>query len=163
MAGLGRASLSLALLVAVWQTASAMLGSRLLPGIDGVALALWREATEGDLYLHLGATLARVAAAFAIAMLVGSAIGIAMGRSATAASLFGPWIALLLNLPALVVIVLAYVWFGLFEAAAIGAVAINKVPNAAVMMREGARSIDEACLEVARVYRLSRWETLRHF
>lgn len=163
MTGPARTLLSVALMAALWQAASAALGTRLLPGIDDVGRALWREAASGDLYLHLGATLARVAASFAIAMLVGSAAGIAMGRSAAAASLLGPWIALLLNLPALVVIVLAYVWFGLSEAAAIGAVAVNKIPNAAVMMREGARSIDEASLEVARVYRVSRWETLRHF
>lgn len=159
----GRALLSTALLAVLWQAGSAALGARLLPGIDEVALALWREAADGDLFLHLGATLARVGASFAIAMLVGSAIGIAMGRSAVAADFFGPWITFLLNLPALVVIVLAYVWFGLSEAAAIGAVAVNKIPNTAVMMREGARSIDEGVLEVARVYRVSRAETLRHF
>ena len=49
---------------------------------------------------------------------------------------------LLLNIPALVVIVLAYVWLGLTELAAIGAVAVNKIPNVIVTMREGAKALD---------------------
>jgi len=36
-----------------------------------------------------------------------------------------PWLVVLLNLPALVIIVLAYVWAGLTETAAIAAVALN--------------------------------------
>ncbi len=51
---------------------------------------------------------------------------------------------MLLNLPALVLIVLIYVWFGLNEIAAIAAVALNKkLPNTVVTMcvRVPARSI----------------------
>ena len=59
-----------------------------------------------------------------------------------------------LNLPALVII-LAYVWFGLNEAAAIGAVALNKIPNVVVTVREGARALDPGLDEMARAYRLS--------
>ncbi len=49
---------------------------------------------------------------------------------------------MLLNLPALVIIVLAYIWVGLTEAAAIGAVALNKLPITTATIREGARALD---------------------
>ena len=75
-------------------------------------------------------------------MSIGSALGYAMGRRRSLDRLFDPWLVMLLNLPALVVIVLAYLWAGLTEAAAIGAVALNKLPNAIVVMREGARALD---------------------
>ena len=52
-----------------------------------------------------------------------------------------PWVIAMLNLPALVIIVLAYIWGGLTETAAISAVALNKLPNATVTMREGARAL----------------------
>ena len=39
-------------------------------------------------------------------------------------------------------IVLAYIWAGLTEAAAIAAIAINKLPTAVVTLREGARALD---------------------
>jgi len=68
----------------------------------------------------------------------------------------------LLNLPALVIIVLAYVWVGLTETAAIVAVALNKLPIATVTVREGARALDHTLTEMAGVFRMSRWSQLRH-
>ena len=76
-------------------------------------------------------------------MFIGSAIGVALGRYPTADRFFDAWLIFFLNLPALVIIVLCYIWFGLTEVAAITAVAINKIPNVAVTMREGARSLSK--------------------
>ena len=73
-----------------------------------------------------------------------------MGRSRLADRLGDPWLLVLLNLPALVVIVLAYIWAGLTETAAIAAVAVNKLPNAIVTVREGARALDPTLDEMAR-------------
>ena len=72
------------------------------------------------------------------------------------------WIMLLLKLPALVAIVLAYIWFGLTEAAAIGAVTLNKLPLVVVTLREGARALDPDYADVARVFRIGAWRRLRH-
>jgi NitT/TauT family transport system permease protein len=153
---------SVALFVAVWQVAAGAIGSRLFPSAGAVFAALVRECVDGPLLFHLSVTLARVAAAFVIAMAIGSAIGIVMGRSRTIDVLFDSWLVLLLNLPALVIIVLAYVWFGLTEAAAIGAVALNKIPAVAVTLREGARALDHRYAEMADSFRVGRWRTLRH-
>lgn len=106
-------------------------------------------------------TLARVVVAFVLAMAIGTAIGIVMGRSQTTNALFDPLLVLLLNLPALVTIILMYVWFGLVEVAAVMAVVINKVPNVAVTVREGARSLDYRLEEMATVYEFTRWQRLR--
>src|SRR5262249_16315585 len=67
-------------------------GARLLPDPQAVALAIVDEARSGMLAFNLGATLARVAAAFIIAMALGSAIGLIMGRSRTADRLGDPWL-----------------------------------------------------------------------
>ena len=67
---------------------------------------------------------------------------------------------LALNIPALVTIILCYIWFGLTEAAAVTAVAINKIPTVTVLVREGARDVDRKLLEVAAVYKLPRLRTL---
>jgi NitT/TauT family transport system permease protein len=153
---------STALFIVVWQVAADAVHSRLLPSASAVFVALAQECVHGPLLFNLGITLARVAAAFAVAMIVGTAIGIVMGRSRTIDVLFDSWLVLLLNLPALVIIVLAYVWFGLTEAAAIGAVAVNKIPNTAVTLREGARALDRNYSDMAQSFHLSRWRTLRH-
>lgn len=154
--------LSALALLLVWSVASALTDTRLLPPPQDVALRLYRELTSGQLLYHVGATLGRVAASFALAMLVGAAIGIVMGRNRQVDRFFDSWLILFLNLPALVVIILCYVWFGLNEAAAIAAVAINKIPNVAVTLREGARALSPALDEMAQVYRFSRRDVLLH-
>src|SRR3712207_7362256 len=51
---------------------------------------------------------------------------------------------------------LAYIWIGLVETAAILAVALNKIPNVVVTVREGARALDPGLLEMAEVFRVPR-------
>ncbi len=144
-----------------WQIGAGFADPAILPGPAAVLAELWRHSLSGELPQHLGITLARVAAAFAIAMLVGSALGMLMGRSRRFdAGLDGPLV-LALNIPALVTIILCYIWFGLTEAAAVTAVAINKIPMVVVGVREGARAIDRQLMAVAQAYRLPRLRTLR--
>ena len=154
--------LSLGLLIAAWYVGSQFAGERLLPAPQVVALAMLDEARSGALALNLGVTLARVAAAFIIAMALGSALGLIMGRSRVGDRLGDPWLIVLLNLPALVIIVLAYIWAGLTEIAAVSAVALNKLPIATVTVREGARSLDTALDEMAQVFRMRAWTRIRH-
>ena len=159
---MGARLFSLGVLVAAWYAGSRIAGARLLPDPQAVALAIIDEARSGALALNLGATLARVAAAFVIAMALGSLLGLLMGRSRLADRLGDPWLIALLNLPALVIIVLAYVWAGLTESAAIAAVALNKLPIATVTVREGARSLDRALDDMAQVFRMPALTRLRH-
>jgi NitT/TauT family transport system permease protein len=153
---------SVAAILILWAVTAAILQSRLLPGPIAVAEYIFAESTQGDMLFHLGMTLWRVVASFFIAMAIGAAIGLAMGQSALVNRVLDPWLIFLLNIPALVVIILAYIWFGLNEIAAIGAVAVNKIPNVVVTIREGARALDSGLDEMARAYRLSPWAKLRH-
>ena len=104
--------ISLVALFALWQIAAHFANPRLLPGPMAVLTTMRSEAASGALFQALGVTLARVAAAFLLAMAVGSAIGYAMGRNALIDRAADPWVIVLLNLPALVIIVPAYIWAG---------------------------------------------------
>src|SRR5689334_4633901 len=147
---------------AIWWIASLFAGAQMLPGPDKVLAAMLVEARSGELFFQIAMTLTRVFVAFTLAMLAGSAIGLLMGRIRLADRLGDPWLIVLLNLPALVIIVLAYIWGGLTETAAILAVAINKLPNAVVTVREGARALDPGLDEMAQVFALPRLKILRH-
>ena len=148
--------LSVVAFFGLWWLTAIWLGPRLCPDPLTVFRFLASASASGELPYHLAITLLRVAAAFAIAMAIGAALGLAMGRSVAANVVLEPWVILLLNAPALVVIVLAYIWIGLVESAAILAVALNKIPNVAVTVREGARAMDPAYMEMAKVYRFPR-------
>jgi NitT/TauT family transport system permease protein len=153
---------SLGLLIVAWFAGSALAGQHMLPSPTTVLAAIFAEARSGELFFQLGITLARVVVAFTLAMTIGSAIGLLMGRVTLINQLADTWLVILLNLPALVIIVLAYMWGGLTELAAILAVAINKLPTAVVTVREGARALDPTLDEMARVFALPRWKALRH-
>jgi len=153
---------SLGALVLVWSLAAWLANSRHGPSPLTVLNVLVHEAQTGTLWLALAATLARVAVSFSLAMVIGSMIGLGLGRNEAANRFFDPWLILFLNLPALVIIALCYVWMGPWETTAITAVALNKIPSAAVQMREGARALSRDLDEMALVYRFGWWKTLRH-
>jgi NitT/TauT family transport system permease protein len=154
--------LSLAVLILIWSLAVELAGSRALPGPLAVAQVAWLELRSGTLAFHVAMTLLRVAGAFIIAMTLGTAIGILLGRDASLNRFFDSWLLLALNIPALVVIVFCYLWIGINEVAAIAAVAINKIPNVAITMREGARALDPALGDVATVFRFPPLKRLKH-
>lgn len=151
---------SLAVFVLLWHVGAWLAQTSTLPGPVEVAARVVEETIALELPAHLAVTLYRVAVAFSVAMLIGTAIGIAMGRWRRLDQFLDAWLVLGLNIPALVTIILCYVWFGLNDTAAIVAVAINKIPTVVVTVREGARAIDRRLMDVARVYRLSPWLTL---
>lgn len=155
--------ISLLALGLLW-TVAAWLGQdrEVLPTPGDVWTVLVRESASGALWHHMAATLRRVALAFAVAMALGMVLGIVMGRSDRLNMWMDPWVTVFLNLPALVVIVLCYLWIGLNETAAITAVAANKTAMVAVTIREGVRTLDRGIADMAQIYRLSPLTRLRH-
>ena len=133
---------SVLLFFLIWQLCSIFLSVDLLPSPKDVLIKLSEEFSNNELVFHTLLTLKRVFLSFIIAMLIGTFFGIYMGRNSKANLFLDDWLVLGLNVPALVIIILCYVWFGLNELAAILAVSLNKIPMVAVIMREGARSIE---------------------
>jgi len=155
-------ALSLLVFIAIWQALAAYFASHTLPTPAIVATVFWQSCVTGELPFHLGATLLRLVVSFSIAMLLGCALGIVLGRNKRLDAFFDNWLVIFLNVPALVTIILCYVWFGLIESAAILAVVLNKLPNVIVTIREGTRALDQDLLEMAKCYNLSKHDTLVH-
>jgi NitT/TauT family transport system permease protein len=157
------ALLSVLAFILGWAALAAMMDRpTTLPSPAQVGAVILAEAQAGRLGLHIGATLARVVAAFVLAMSIGAAIGLLLGRLGRLDRWLNAWVVIFLNLPALVVIVLCYIWIGLNEVAAVAAVAINKVPLVTVMIREGARALRPDLDDMARAFRMPLGARLRH-
>ena len=148
---------SLLVFLLLWQIGAMLAQTQTVPMPSVVFARIASEVASLELPYHLGVTLLRVAISFALAMLIGAAVGIAMGRWPLLDKFLDGWLVLGLNIPALVTIILCYVWFGLNDWSAILAVAINKIPTVVVTVREGARAIDSSLMQVAYAYRLSAW------
>ncbi len=155
-------TLSFLLLITIWHGLALYINDPSLPLPSVVLHVLWQEIISGQLPHHLGLTLFRLIISFSIAMFLGCAIGIALGRNKTLDVFFDNWLVIFLNIPALVTIILCYVWFGLSESAAILAVVINKLPNVIVTIREGAKALDRDLLEMARCYQFGKRKTFLH-
>ena len=147
---------STALLIAVWAVVAALIQSRYLPGPVEVAQDLWERLVHGALAADFAVTLQRAALGFVIAMALGTAIGLVLGRIRLMDRLFGDWVVVGLNIPAIVVAILCFIWLGLTETALVLAVVLNKTPLIATMMREGVMSLDPAYEELADGFRVSR-------
>ena len=142
------------LLLAAWQLLAMVFPGRLFPTPIDVAIELWRDTVEGKLLSDMGKTLWRAAVAFVIAMALGTAIGIAFGRNRIADRLFSTWVIVGLNLPAVVIAIVLYIWLGLTEFALIIAVIVNKVPLVITTIREGVRSFSPEYDELGRAFRM---------
>lgn len=143
-------------LALIWQGSAWLVASPDFPSLLAVVNSIILHINEGNMLANILVTLGRVLISFVISMVIGIALGIIMGTNSSINKLTDSLLIIALNIPALVTILLCYIWFGLVEAAAIAAVVINKIPTVVVMIREGARVVDGDLLSVAKVYRLPR-------
>ena len=115
-----------------WASCGSTAGLFLTPTPIVVFVEVYELAREGSLFPDIAKTLTRAAIAFVVAMFVGIVIGSALGRFRSLDGLFGNWILIGLNIPAIVVAITFYIWFGLTEFALIIAVVVNKAPLVSV-------------------------------
>lgn len=153
--------LSLPLLVFIWQIVAVTMSSRFLPTPLDVAWEIGDLAVSGRLVADFAKTLARASIGFVVAMTIGLLLGLVLGRVRPIDRLFGPWVVVGLNLPAIVVAITCYIWLGLTEFALILAVVINKVPLVTTTIREGVRNFAPEFGELADAFRLSTRQRLR--
>ena len=103
--------------VAAWELGARVsgAGSSALPAPTQAIASAWRFLSVGDLAEHVGWSLWRIAAGFALAAVAGVALGVASGWYAWLARVVRPIVDLLRPIPPLAWIPIAIVWFGLGE------------------------------------------------
>ena len=127
---------------------------KLLPGPYDVSIKIIEEAESSELFSYNHYT--QKSSHFICNRYVcGTFFGLYMGRNERANVVLDDWLVLGLNVPALVIIILCYVWFGLNEVATILAVSLNKIPMVAVIA-EGSRAIEKDYLDVAKFYKINK-------
>jgi NitT/TauT family transport system permease protein len=86
---------------------------RLFPPLEEIGAAFVRLTASGILPHHVFDTLVRLTAGFALAAVVGVAIGFAMGRSRRAEDIFLPLVSIGAPIPGIAYAPLFLLWFGL--------------------------------------------------
>jgi sulfonate transport system permease protein len=150
------------LLIAGWQAASQLgwLSSRILPEPWAVAKAFWTLAVSGELWVHLRTSLWRAISGFAIGAGLGLALGLLTGSFRRAETLLDTTLQMVRNIPALALIPLVILWFGIDETAKLFLLAVGVFP-VYLNTFHGIRSADQGLIEMARSYGLSGWPLYR--
>jgi NitT/TauT family transport system permease protein len=121
----------------------------LTPTLGDIAGAILRLENQGTLWAHVGSTLARMFGGFAIAAVVGSALGMAMAYWKWLERFFAPILSLLMPIPGLAWVPLFILWFGLGDLPTVTLVAFVSAMPIASSVWMGVRSANPIWLRAA--------------
>jgi sulfonate transport system permease protein len=152
------------LVIVAWEIASksGWLSTRVLPEPWSVVKAFWRLAASGEMWTHVATSTWRALVGFAIGGGLGLALGLLTGTFRAAETLLDTTLQMIRNIPALALIPLVILWFGIDETAKLFLVALGVFFPIYLNTFHGIRSVDKGLIEMARSYGLSGWPLYRH-
>ena len=147
----------------VWELAARQgwVQARLVPPPSKVAATLAELWASGELARHLAATLWRVAAGFALGLVLATALGAFTGFSTRARQILDPTLQALRSIPSIAWVPLFILWFGIFEASKVALIATGAFFPIYLSLMAGIHAVDRKLVEVGRVYQLGPWSLIR--
>ena len=147
----------------VWEAAARFgwFQTRLVPPPSKVVetvIELWRS---GDLARHVAATVSRVAAGFALGLVLATLLGAVTGFSTRARQFLDPTLQALRSIPSIAWVPLFILWFGIFEASKVALIAVGAFFPVYLALMSGIQGVDRKLVEVGRVYQFSPVELIR--
>jgi sulfonate transport system permease protein len=151
-------------LLIVWELSSRLgwLSTRVLPEPLAVVRAFWTLAVSGEIWTHVATSSWRALSGFAIGGGLGLVLGLLTGSLRSAETLLDSTLQMLRNIPALALIPLVILWFGIDESAKLFLVATGVFFPIYINTFHGIRAVDKGLIEMARSYGLSGWLLYRH-
>ena len=155
-------SLSIAILLGAWMLVTEMgwANELFLPKPQAVWAAFVKTLTRGyqgsTLLQHVGASLYRVLASFALACLAGIPLGVLMGVSRDARALLNPLIEFYRPLPPLGLYTLLVMWLGIGEASKLSLLFLAGLPGIVISTIQAVSSIDPVYVRAARTLGATR-------
>ncbi|GKT20682.1 aliphatic sulfonate ABC transporter permease SsuC [Acidovorax sp. SUPP3334] len=150
-------------LIALWQVASALgwLSTRVLPAPLDVIKAAWTLTESGELWTHVKVSASRALVGLAIGGGLGLVLGLLTGSLRLAETLLDSTIQMVRNIPALALIPLVILWFGIDESAKLFLISVSVFFPIYLNTFHGIRNVDPGLIEMGRTYGLSRWQLYR--
>ena len=150
-------------LVCLWQVACSLgfLSTRLVASPIQIAVTGWTLVRDGTLPFNLGVSLLRAGSGLGIAISVGVALALVSGLSRVGEDVVDAPLQILRTLPALALVPLFILWFGIGETPKILLVALGATFPIYLNLHKGIRSIDPKLVEMSSTLGLSRWQTIR--
>ncbi|MGE8319844.1 MAG: aliphatic sulfonate ABC transporter permease SsuC [Comamonas sp.] len=145
-------------LVVLWQAASSLgwLSTRVLPAPLDVVRAAWQLALSGELWTHVKISAWRALTGLAIGGGLGLLLGLLTGSIRFFETLLDSSIQMVRNIPALALIPLVILWFGIDESAKLFLIAVSVFFPIYLNTFHGIRGVDPQLIEMGRTYGLTR-------
>lgn len=152
----------LAVLV-IWEIAakSGALSTRVLPEPLAVLRAAWSLIESGEMWADVRVSTWRALSGFAIGGGIGLVLGLATGLFKPIETALDSTVQMVRNIPALAMIPLVILWFGIGEEAKVFLVALGVFFPVYVNTFHGIRSVDANLVEMARSYGLKGFSLYR--
>ncbi|MBS0429302.1 MAG: aliphatic sulfonate ABC transporter permease SsuC [Proteobacteria bacterium] len=150
-------------LIVAWQIASSLgwLSTRVLPAPIDVVKAAWSLAVSGELWTHVKVSAGRALLGLAIGGSAGLVLGLLTGSVKFFETLLDSTIQMVRNIPALALIPLVILWFGIDETAKLFLISVSVFFPIYLNTFHGIRNVDPQLIEMGRTYGLSRWQLYR--
>ena len=145
-----------------WQVIAPMTGSGILPMPADVVEAMWEQLRDGSLLDAFSVSLVRLAIGFALALVVGSVLGLAMGMSPRIEAMLHDFVVVGLTFPYLIWGLLVAMWFGFGWIGPVLVVFIAGLPYVILNMAEGVHDVSKELRDMATAYEVPRERVLRH-
>jgi len=147
-------------LLGAWELSArtGVLSSRVLPEPLAVLTALWHLAASGELWQHVKVSTVRAFGGLAIGGGLGLLLGLLTGSLRSAETLLDTSLQMLRNIPALALIPLVILWFGIDESAKLFLIAVSVFFPIYLNTFHGIRNVDPQLIEMGRTYGLTRWQ-----
>ena len=153
--------IAFAVLLTVWQITAVVRNTRVVPTPGRVWVEFWQILSTFSFVDDLWASMIRIVAGFAAAMLIGTIAGVLMGSRRAWDEFLRDLVVFGLALPGLVYALIAVMLFGQALWAPVLAIMLTSYPFVAVNVREGVKALDKNLLDMAKIYRINRWDLVR--
>lgn len=154
---------AVAIFLAIWQVVGTfgIVSPQYISSPSDAASAGWAMVTSGELWANSQRSLYTFAVGFAISIMVGTPLGLAMGWNPTLRQLTEPPIMALYVTPRLALLPVLVVWLGIGAVSTIAVVFVGAVVPVIVNAMAGIRGVDAKMIQVARSFGTSRFDLFR--
>jgi len=150
-------------MLALWQAAASagLIQTLFLPAPVSIARALWALTVSGELWRHLSASLARLAAGWLVGTLFGVGMGLAVGLWSVLRSPGMALVAALFPIPKIALVPLFIIWFGIGEGSKIVTLAFGVFFPTVIATAAGVDNVPRGLIRMGQSFGLSNAAIVR--
>jgi ABC-type nitrate/sulfonate/bicarbonate transport system permease component len=151
---------SVVLFLLIWQVVGGHIDPILLATPVNVAKAFWDLLTSGELGPAFATAMGDLATGYLLAIVVGIAVGVLMGRSPIVERILNPYVNFFQATPLIALVPLVVIWFGVGFEARVAVTFMLALWSIIINTATGVKETPASLIDVGRVYKFSRWRVI---